>query len=209
MQNLLSLWTLAALVHLTCLGQGPANAPASSSTVDSTVFAESTMISGLPKAPRTSVASPKAAYSTETTQVTKMGKTVASRGNRFSYYLTETYWNPSALTAPAFRAGLIMANPRGNGPTVYPPEWRQGVEAFGRNDGDAFASRVSAHTAQFLTGAITRENPNYVPSASRGLFARSAHAITVTFVDRSNSGRPVPAFSSFAGAAAGGFVGNA
>jgi hypothetical protein len=207
MRNLLSLWTLAALVHLTSFGQNPVKPAASPSTDDSAIFAESATTSGLPESPRTSDVLSRAADSTETTQVTKTRKT--SRGNRFSYYMTETYWNPSVLTAPAFRAGMYMANPPGKGPTAYPPEWRQGAEAFGRNYGDAFASRVSGHTAQFLTGAITHENPYYVPSVSRGFFARSAHAITFTFIDRSNSGQPMPAFSNFVGAAAGGFVGNA
>jgi hypothetical protein len=128
---------------------------------------------------------------------------------KFSYYLAETYWNPSALTAPAFRAGLRMANPPGKGATKYPSDWRQGAEGFGKNYGDAFASRVSAHTAQFLTGAILREDPRYTPSASHEFFARGAHAVAFTFVDRSDSGRRMPASSNFAGAAAGGFVGNA
>src|SRR5580692_8197479 len=97
--------------------------------------------------------------------------------SKFSYYLAETFFNPSALTAPAFRAGIRMSNPPGNGATRYPAEWRQGAEGFGRNYADAFASRVSAHTAQFLAGAVLREDPRYAPSASHGFFARSAHAI--------------------------------
>ena len=129
--------------------------------------------------------------------------------DKVHYYLTETYFNPSALTAPAFRAGLRMANPPGKGATQYPSEWRQGAEAFGRNYGDALAERVSFQTARFATGVITREDPRYVPSSSRSVFARSIHAISFTVVDRSNSGHPMPAISNFAGAAAGGFVGNA
>jgi hypothetical protein len=130
-------------------------------------------------------------------------------GDKVHYYLTETYFNPGALTAPAFRAGLRMANPPGKGATHYPSEWRQGAEAFGRNYGDAVAERVSFQTARFATGVITREDPRYVPSSSRSIFARSFHAIGFTFVDRSNSGHPMPAISNFVGAAAGGFVGNA
>ncbi len=128
--------------------------------------------------------------------------------DKLHYYLTETYFNPSILTAPAFRAGLRMANPPGKGATQYPSEWRQGAEAFGRNYGDAVAERVSFQTARFATGVITREDPRYVPSSKRSVFARSIHAISFTFVDRSNSGHPMPAISNFVGAAAGGFVGN-
>lgn len=132
-----------------------------------------------------------------------------SFGDKVHYYLTETYFNPSALTAPAFRAGLRMANPPGKGATQYPSEWRQGAEAFGRNYGDAVAERVSFQTARFATGVITREDPRYIASSSHNAFARSIHAIGFTFVDRSNSGHRMPAISNFVGAAAGGFVGNA
>ena len=128
---------------------------------------------------------------------------------KIDYYLAETYWNPSVLTAPAFRAGIRMANPPGRYTTRYPADWRQGSEGFGKNYADAFAARVSAHSAQFLAGAILREDPRYVRSASHGFFARGVHAFAFTFVDRSDSGQPMPAFSNFAGAAAGGFVGNA
>jgi hypothetical protein len=128
---------------------------------------------------------------------------------KFRYYITETYLNPSVFTAPAFRAGIRMANPPGKGATQYPPEWRQGAEAFGRNYGDAFAERVAFQTARFATGVITHEDPRYIPSSSHNVLARSLHALTFTFVDRSDSGRPMPAFSSFVGATAAGFVGNA
>jgi hypothetical protein len=129
-------------------------------------------------------------------------------GEKFRYYLNETYFNPSALTAPAFRAGIRMANPPGKGATQYPPEWRQGAEALGRNYGDAFAERVSFQTARFVTGAITREDPRYLPSTSRNIFSRSIHAVSFSFVDRSDFGHRMPALSNFVGAAAGGFVGN-
>jgi hypothetical protein len=128
---------------------------------------------------------------------------------KFRYYVTETYLNPSVFTAPAFRAGICMANPPGKGATQYPPQWRQGAEAFGRNYGDAFAQRVTFQTARFATGVITHEDPRYIPSASHNVLARSLHALTFTFVDRSDSGRAMPAFSNFVGATAAGFVGNA
>ncbi len=102
-----------------------------------------------------------------------------------------------------------MANPPGKGVTQYPPDWRQGAEAFGRNYGDAFAQRVTFQTARFATGVIAHEDPRYIPSSSHNVLARSLHALTFTLVDRSDSGRPMPAFSNFVGATAAGFVGNA
>jgi hypothetical protein len=128
---------------------------------------------------------------------------------KFRYYITETYLNPSVFTAPAFRAGIRMANPPGKGATQYPPEWRQGAEAFGRNYGDAFAQRVTFQTARFATGVLTHEDPRYIPSSSHNVLARSLHALAFTFVDRSDSGRAMPAISNFAGATAAGFAGNA
>src|SRR5258708_37511271 len=128
---------------------------------------------------------------------------------KFRYSITATYLNPGVFTAPAFRAGIRMANPPGNGATRYPREWRQGAEAFGRNYGAAFAQGVTFQTARFATGVITHEAPRYIPSSSHNVLARSLHALTFTFVDRSDSGRPMPAFSNFVGATAAGFAGNA
>jgi hypothetical protein len=127
---------------------------------------------------------------------------------KFRYYLDETYLNPSVFTAPAFRAGIRMANPPGKGATAYPADWRQGSEAFGRNYGDAFAQRVTFQTARFATGVVTHEDPRYIPSASHNVLARSLHALTFTFVDRSDSGHAMPAISNFVGATAAGCVGN-
>jgi hypothetical protein len=131
-----------------------------------------------------------------------------STEDKLRYYFTETYWNASTFTAPAFRASIRMANPPGKGATQYPSEWRQGVGGFGRNYGDAFAERVTYHTARFLTGVVTREDPCYKPSTSRNILARSLHAIGYSFIDRSDSGHRMPAISNFAGAMAVGFVGN-
>lgn len=129
--------------------------------------------------------------------------------DKFCYYLTETYFNASLFTAPSFRAGIRMANPPGKGATRYPLEWRQGAEGFGRNYGDAFAERLSFHTARFASGVLMHEDPRYIPSGSHNAFARSVHALAFTLVDRSDSGHAMPAVSNFVGAAAAGFVGNA
>jgi hypothetical protein len=145
----------------------------------------------------------------DTTQTFGGNGQTCSVADKFAYYLNETYLNPSVFTAPASRAGIRMANPPGKGASRYPPEWRQGSEAFGRNYGDAFVQRLTFQTARFATGVVTHEDPRYVPSASHNVFARSFHALSLTFVDRSDSGHAMPAISNFVGAAAAGFVGNA
>ena len=129
-------------------------------------------------------------------------------GGKFHYYLSETYLNPTFITAPAFRASIRMASPPGHFPTAYPNDWRQGAEAFGRNYGDAMAQRISFQTARFVSGAFIHEDPRYTPSSSHNPCVRSLHAFGYTFIDRSDSGHRMPAFSNFVGAASAGFVGN-
>ena len=111
---------------------------------------------------------------------------------------------PQALFTQAFLTGIRMANP----PSTYPREWRQGAQGFGRTFGDRMAVQASRQTAKFLTGALMHEDLRYQPSTSKNPFARTAHAITFTFVDKTNSGHNTIALSNFVGAAAGGFVGN-
>jgi hypothetical protein len=208
MRNILSIWTLAVLAQIICFGQESTKLPAPSPTTYFTISSQIAADTSLPEEPSHAVRLSNTPDSAATMPVERPIAPPTNPGNRFRYYMTETYWNPSALTAPAFSAGLRMANPPGKGATAYPDEWRKGAEGFGRNYGDAFVSRVSAHTGQFLTGAITREAPHYAPSTARGFLARSAHAIAFTFIDHTDSGRPMPAVSNFVGAAAGGFVGD-
>ena len=208
MKHTISISLLALLMFPTiALGQGAAkplpNAPSAQTTAEGS--------GDISKIGQRAADPPSSSVAIDPVSVRPAPATSAGMGigGKFRYYLTETYFNPSALTAPAFRAGLRMANPPGKGATQYPPEWRQGAEAFGRNYGDAFAERVSFQTARFVTGAIVREDPRYLPSSSHSIFARSIHAVSFSFVDRSDSGHRMPALSNFVGAAAGGFVGNA
>lgn len=166
----------------------------------------------LPDAPSSSIAEsqagPAAIPGAMDPDLTKTATAHFGVGAKFRYYATEAYLNPSVIIAPAFRAGLHMANPPGKGATQYPPDWRQGAAAFGRNYGDAIAERTSFQTARFVTGVLTHEDPRYIPSSSHNPLTRVAHVLAFSFVDRSDSGRPMPALSNFVGAAAGGFVGN-
>jgi hypothetical protein len=98
-----------------------------------------------------------------------------------------------------------MANPKSH----YPREWKDGPGAFGRLYGDAIAMDTSKRTARFLTSYALHEDPRYVRSNSKNPLARTMHAVAFTFIDKTDSGRSTIAFSNFAGAAAGGFVGQA
>jgi hypothetical protein len=122
--------------------------------------------------------------------------------DKFVIY-THKSFGPPAVILPAFGAGLGMVNP----PSKYPKEWKDGAGAFGRNYGYRLADRTSRNTAQFLTGALLREDPRYLRSTSTNPFARTVHALAFTIFDKTDSGRTTFAASNFAAAAAGGFVG--
>jgi hypothetical protein len=107
------------------------------------------------------------------------------------------------LVGPALSAALLMARP----PREYPHDWRDGGGAFGRNYGGDLARVACLQAGRFFTGAYWQEDFRYRPSASRNPLVRSAHAVAFTFVDKSASGQNRLALANFAGAAAGGFVG--
>jgi hypothetical protein len=127
-----------------------------------------------------------------------------SFSDKFAIYTHQTF-GPPALIFPAITAGMGMANPRSH----YPREWKDGPGAFGRLYGDTLAMATSQRTARFLTGVALHEDPRYVRSNSKHPLMRTMHAVAFTFVDKTDSGRNTIAFSNFAGAAAGGFVGSA
>jgi hypothetical protein len=111
---------------------------------------------------------------------------------------------PRALFVAPIVAAARMADP----PNKYPSDWRDGVGAYGRNYGNALAAETSLETGRFLTGALLHEDFRYRPSTSKNPLVRSLHALAFTFVDKSDSGHDRIAFANFAGAGAGGFVGN-
>jgi len=127
-----------------------------------------------------------------------------SFSDKFTIYTHQTF-GPPALILPAFKAGIGMANPTNH----YPGEWKDGAGAFGRLYGDSIAMVTSQRTARFLTGLALHEDPRYVRSNSKNPLVRTVHAVAFTFIDKTDSGKNTIAFSNFAGAAAGGFVGSA
>ena len=124
--------------------------------------------------------------------------------DKLTIYVHQQF-GPPAVIIPLFGAGMALANPKSH----YPREWKDGAGAFGRNYGDALATAGSQRTARFLTGVALHEDPRYVRSSSKNPMMRTAHAVMFTFIDKTDSGRNTIAFSNFAGAAAGGFVGSA
>src|SRR6476646_5672580 len=120
------------------------------------------------------------------------------------YFAIESF-RPGVYPVAAFYDGLTMANP----PKAYPREWRQGFPGFARNYGDFMGSWASVQGGKFVAASIVREDPRYFPSSSRNFFARSAHAVWFTVIDRGDNGHLRLALANISGALAGGFVGNA
>ena len=116
-------------------------------------------------------------------------------------YVVLTF-GPRAVVSPAFTAALRMARP----PSGFPRDWKDGGGAFGRNYGEAFASKVALETGRYGTAILLHEDFRYRRSPTATGFGRLAHAIGYTFVDQSDSGHPRLAVANFAGAAAGGFT---
>lgn len=120
------------------------------------------------------------------------------------YYIRHTF-DPGSLLIPVLPAAITLSNP----PRRYPRDWKDGGPAFGRNFGDSLAAATAARTGKFLACAALGEDPRYYPDTSRNGWHRIYHALAFTVVDSSTSGHRRFAFSNFAGAAAGGFVGMA
>jgi len=122
--------------------------------------------------------------------------------DKFQIYIHQSF-GPQDFILPTFGAGFEMLHP----PSHYPREWKDGGGAFGRWYSEQIAASTSNRTAQFLAETAFHEDPRYVPSGNKNFLVRISHAVAFTFVDKTDSGHNTFAFSSFAGAAAGGFVG--
>jgi hypothetical protein len=123
---------------------------------------------------------------------------------KFMAFAVQTV-GPRALVGPAFPAAIRMANP----PNHYPPEWRRGAEAFGRNYGDQLATVATIQTGRFVVGAALHEDLRYHPSTSRNPLVRTGHAVAFSVFDRSDSGHVRPALANFVGYGGGSYVGMA
>jgi len=121
-----------------------------------------------------------------------------------AHYFAERLFSPWNIVTPVFGSAYGMANPD----SKLPREWRQGAGAFGRLYGAGIASLATFDTARFLSGLAFREDPRYFRAETASTGGRLKHALLFTIVDRSDSGRRMPAISSFVASAAAGTVGN-
>ena len=71
------------------------------------------------------------------------------------------------------------------------------------------SGKYRTYSIRNLEECALHEDPRYVRSTGKNPLVRATHALAFTLIDKTDSGRNTIAFSNFAGAAAGGFVGRA
>jgi len=135
--------------------------------------------------------------------VNRSGKPLTTR-QKFAFYEHQTF-GPPAIFSPAFSAGIRMARPNNQ----YPPEWQDGMGAFGRLFGSTLATQTTKHTAEFITEAAFHYDARYHSSKSTRVIPRIGNAILSIAIEKTDAGATTFALPHFAGAAAGGFIGMA
>ena len=184
---------------------GPLNAQSIGSQSASTSLPDAPLPNGQVQpqfGPTVGLQSPNRAYGPLAPFVTRHRLTVEQKWRIYTYRT----FGPPAVVLPAFTAAIRMARP----PDNYPSQWVDGVGAFGRQYGNVEAVQTSKRTAALLAELAFHEDPRYLPAKpGTKVVGRFTHAIVFTLFDQSDSGRRTLALSHFAGAAAGGFVGNA
>jgi len=93
--------------------------------------------------------------------------------------------------------------------TDTPREWTRGPDGFGRRVASNYGRSVIGNTIGFGIAALDGENTRFVPSNEKGVWRRTLHAVTGTFVSRSEYGDTMPAYSRIIGAYGAGFIANA
>jgi hypothetical protein len=119
--------------------------------------------------------------------------------------LLEPAFGPRGFFTPGLIAGIRMAKTHSR----YPHEWRSGGEGYAHIYSDAYAQNAASAFTRFSVAVILHEDPRYRRAESTSVGGRLRHALTFSFVDRTDAGHRTVAFSNFAGATARGLVGNA
>ena len=113
-----------------------------------------------------------------------------------------TVFNSETILGPAISAGVNQARNQPSG-------FYQGAEGYADRFGSAVGRDVIGKTISFGFAAVDHEDPRYFLEEGRSPWARMGHAMALTFVSPTASGRRIPAFSHFAGAYGAAFIANA
>ena len=115
-----------------------------------------------------------------------------------------TTFGPRALVLPAVGAAIRLY---GSNNKNYPPDWQPSWTGFGHQFGHGLAMWGTKNTAYYTTAILLHEDPRYAPSVSNRFLTRTGHALAFAFVDRSDSGRAMPAAANYAAAISTGLIG--
>jgi hypothetical protein len=91
-------------------------------------------------------------------------------------YLFDAF-GPYPIIGAAFAAGINQAE-------STPPEWKQGVEGYGKRFGSNFAIAVVSTTTRYALAQAFREDTLYYRCECKAWFPRMGHAVFSTFTAR-------------------------
>jgi hypothetical protein len=131
---------------------------------------------------------------------------------KFCYFSENRVLTGSAVFGSLFFSGVAQIR-------NDPKEWNQGVEGYAKRVGTRYAQGLAKSTAEFLAGALNREDPRSSPPATPGKASNKPESFTLkhrvgsallrTVWTRRYNGTHGIAFSKIAGALTSGFIGNA
>lgn len=108
------------------------------------------------------------------------------------------YWNgtllSSSLSAASFGSAIIdhLAHD--------PPEWRQGIEGYGRRSASEYGFHIIQATVHQAGAAALGYDPRYQQCDCKGFWRRTGHAVKWSFLTRNNAGDTRFDIPSMAGA---------
>jgi hypothetical protein len=95
---------------------------------------------------------------------------------RLYNYFFDTF-GPYPIVGAAFAAGINQAD-------NTPPEWKQGMEGYGKRFGSNFAIADVSTTTRYALARAFREDTLYYRCECNGFFPRLNHAVISTFTSR-------------------------
>lgn len=111
-------------------------------------------------------------------------------GKRAKYHIRRAL-GPESFAGNAFSSGLQTWRGR-------PEGWGQDAEGFMQRFGMRASRAVIGNGITFGVGELMKDDPRYRPSGRKG-WGRLSYAVTRSVVHHDRQGRPIPAYSRFAG----------
>jgi hypothetical protein len=128
-----------------------------------------------------------------------VGYTPLTSNQRWSYYLHETFLSPGIYLASFAAAGGAQL-------AKDPPEWRQGLDGYGKRTGTLFATFTIQATVQEGAAAALRYDPRHLRCDCQGAGRRLAHAFVWSLLTKNDEGKTRFNVPVVAGAYAAGII---